>query len=234
MKHTLHRPLVPLTTALTLALALSLSACSQDEPAAFEETATQAVDTSAEPAADESSLDDSTETEPENIESAVDEGDNTADATDDVTEQSASAAGIDPSTLGEPVATVTVPANVQGDNDATMDVSLYSLTRDGETVVGVFSFHVNSENGDDEARWIYHYLGSQSWNPHLIDTTNLHRHDVLMQSGVRAATDHQGVKFRPGQTLFAYAAFAAPPADIDTVTVSLVDGGAAVQEVPVQ
>lgn len=231
MKHALRRPLVPLATTLALALSmsLSLSACSQDEPAAFEETATQ-PSAAAEPAAEDDVNDEAEATEDAGTTPAP----ATTDAPDDVTAQSAAAAGVDLNSLGEPIATVSVPAQVEGDPDATMDVSLYSLTRDGETVIGAYSFHVRSDTGSDDARWVYDYLGGQAWHPHLVDTQNLTRHDVLRQGATFAMTDYQGVKFRPGQTLFAYAAFAAPPADVTTMTVSLLDGAQPVSEVPVR
>lgn len=214
MTHALHRPLAPL--ALSVALALSLAACSQDAPAQFEDTATQQMSSPSTEAA-----------------GATPTGSDAED-TDDVTAQSAVAAGVDLASVGDPIATVSVPAQVEGDPEATMDISLYSLTRDGETVIGIYSFTVRSETGADDAEWIYDYLGKQGWVPHLIDTQNLTRHDVLRQGATLAMTDYQGVQFRPGQTLFAYAAFAAPPADVTTMTVSLVDGAAAVPEVPVR
>lgn len=231
MKLALHRPLVPLSMAL--ALGLTLSACSEDEPAAFEDTATQGSVAGSEPT--EETEDDAAPTAETGPTAESDTADTTAtDGSDDVTARSAEAAGVDLSAIGDPIATTTVPAVVEGDNEATMDVCLYSLTRDGETLVGAFSFQVNSETGADDARRIYDYLGHHRWTPHLVDTTNLTRHDVLAQGSVLAMTDDLGVKFRPGQTLFAYAAFAAPPADVDTMTVSLVDSGAPAQEVPVQ
>lgn len=143
---------------------------------------------------------------------------------DDVEQESASAAGIDLDALAAPIATATVPAVVEGDPDATMEVSLLSLERDGETVIGTFSFTVDADG--EEAGWLWDYLGGQSWRPFLVDTTNLTRHDVLMSPGTYAMTSSQGLKFRPGQTMYGFAAFAAPPADVTTLTVQLVEGAA--------
>lgn len=226
MKNALHRPLLP----LALAAALTLSACSDGESATFEQSATQADDTAPETEAAGSDTAGSADT----ADAAGATSGAGGDAEDDVTEQSAAAAGVDPAQLGEPIATVTVPAVVEDDPEASMDVHLYSLRRDGETVVALFSFTVSSEDGSDDARWIYHYLGDTSWRPFLVDTTNLTRHDVLGSSGTRAMTDYQGVKFRPGQTLYAFAAFAAPPEGVDTVTVNIDAGAPAVAEVPIQ
>lgn len=228
MKNTLHRPLA--LSTLAVALAVGLSACSPDQPAAFEESTAPAP---ASPSED-SGADAAAPSDPAQDGTGAGTEVGAEETVDEVTDQSAQEAGVDPQSLPEPIGTVTVPAQVEGDPDATMDINLHSLTRDGKTLVGIFSFQVQSDSDTDEARWIYDYLGGQGWSPHLIDTVNLNRHDVLLHTGVKAMTDYQGIKFRPGQTLFAYAAFAAPPADVDTVTVSVVDGSAALQQVPVQ
>lgn len=220
MKKTRQTRLVP----VALAAALVLSAC-QGETAQFED-GTQESPVAAQPAQDPAG---GTDDAPE--EATDDAGE---EATDDVTARSAAAAGVDPATVGPAVATGTVPVKVSGDPDATMDVSIHSLTREGKTVVGIFSFTVSSKATDAEPEWLYDYLGSQSWRPHLIDTVNLTRHDVLREGTTVAMTDSQGSNyFRPGQTVYGYAAFAAPPEDVDSMLVSLVEGAPSA-EVPLQ
>lgn len=210
MKHALHRPLVP----LALVAALTLSACAGEE-ASFEDAGTQ--QSIAAQAGD----------------AGADDASGTADSPeDDVTAQSAAAAGIDLNDLGEPIGTATIPAIVSGDNDATMDITLHQLRRDGDTVVATYSFLVHADSEDPE--WIYDYLGAESWRPFLIDTVNLNRHDVLGENGQWVMTGSQGAKFRPGQTYYAMAVFAAPPADVTTMTAQLVDGAPAVTEAPIQ
>lgn len=201
MTTALRRPLVP----LTLAAALFLSGCSLGAPAQFEESASPAPAQSA-------------------------SGDDDA-AAEQVADDSASAAGINPGDLGDPIAVSTIPAVVEGDPEATMDVALLDLRRDGDTVLMNISFRVNSEDGQDNARWIYHYLGGQIWQPHLIDSTNLTRYDVLGIFPNQAATNSQGSMFSPGQTFYAYAAFAAPPADVESLNVQLVDGAPLIMDV---
>lgn len=247
MKNALHRPLVP----LALAAALALSACSNEEPATFEDTgaqaAQQAQETSAGAGQDQAEPDDQelTDDQPadqagagatEAATGAADAAGATAGSPADEgsSEGSAAAAGVEPAELGEPIGTAVVPATVSGDPEATMEVSLYSLQRDGSTVVGTYSFTVHSEDGDDDARWIYHYLGDASWAPFLVDTTNLTRHDVLGESATRAMTDFQGAKFRPGTTFYAYASFAAPPEGVTTMTAYVVDGAPAIPDVEIQ
>ncbi len=142
---------------------------------------------------------------------------------DGVVDGSAAAAGVDLTDLGDPVATAEIPASVEGDPEATMTVQLFGLEKQGETVVATFAFTVNSEDGSDEQRQLYHYLGNTGWHPYAIDTVNLNKHGVL--GGAKTGqTDYQGSRFKPGQTFYDYASFAAPPADVTTMDVMMVDG----------
>lgn len=143
------------------------------------------------------------------------------DAGGTVIDEDAAAAGVDLTAVGEPVATAEVPATVAGDPDATMTVALYGLQRRNGTVVATYSFTVHSDTETDPA-WLYDYLGDQGWRPYAVDSVNLNKHGVI-GSG-EAQTRYQGTKFRPGQTFYAFAIFAAPPEDVTTMDVLLVDG----------
>lgn len=156
---------------------------------------------------------------------------------DPVVDEDAQAAGVDLTDVGEPIASAEVPAAVEGDPEATMTVSLHGLTRQDETLVAVYSFRVEaSEAASTDPRWIYHYAADQGWNPYAVDTTNLNRHGVLSDSTgtIRSQTEYQGPKFRPGQTLYAYAMFAAPPEDVTTMDVLLIDGAPLATEVEIR
>lgn len=150
-----------------------------------------------------------------------------------VADDDATGAGVDLTDLGEAVATATIPAIVEGDAGATMTVSLYGLRRTDNTLAATFSFLVTSATSDKE-EWIYTYLGNQAWSPYAIDTVNLNKHGVMNKDLKKAQTDYQGVKFRPGQTLYAFAVFAAPPADVASMDVSLVDGAPLATGVKIQ
>lgn len=145
----------------------------------------------------------------------------------------ADAVNIDPDNLPPSLGTVTVPAVVKDDPAATMEVNLLGLRRQDKVVVATYSFVVKSDKSTT-ARWLYSYLGDKGWKPTLVDTKNLKLHDVLEGDGGKAMTESQGSMFAPGQTYFAYAAFAAPPADVTDMTVKAVDGGAAFLAVPLQ
>lgn len=190
----------PTTAIASLALVLSLGACSLG---------------SDDTAADQQSPDDT---------SAVGESPSAAPSGEPGSPESA---GLDPDNLPEPVAAATVPARAgEGDqSDATMTVELLGLSREGRTVVGQFAFTIDAAAGS-EPNHLYHYLGNSGWAPFFIDNTNLKRHRVLSDSSgvIRAQTDYQGGKFGPGQTFYAFAVFAAPPEDVTEVDVAMVDG----------
>ncbi|MDO5661159.1 MAG: hypothetical protein Q4G40_00560 [Brachybacterium sp.] len=155
-----------------------------------------------------------------------------ADAEQIVADDGAEEAGIDVQALGDPVATVEIPAAVEGDPEATLTAELYPLERRGDTVLATVAFSVTSEMSSDD-RWLYHYLGDRRWTPHAIDTVNLRKHEVMGGRGGAqlAQTDSQGAKFRPGETFYAYAVFAAPPADVETMDVMVVEGAPLVKDV---
>lgn len=144
---------------------------------------------------------------------------------DTVIDEETQAAGVNPADLGEPVFTAEIPAVVDGDPEATMTVSLYGLRRSGETLIATFSFLVNSSAKDVESSWLWDYLGGQGWNPFAVDTVNLNRHGVMKSDQNQyTQTEYQGTEFLPGQTFYAFAMFAAPPKDVTTMDVNLVDG----------
>lgn len=143
-----------------------------------------------------------------------------------VESESAREAGIDLTTLPAPIVSGRIPAQVSDDPDATMEIALYSLRRTGKVVTATFSFRVHSAGDRTGTGMLFGYLGGEIWRPYLVDTINLRRHGVLTGDGVGAQTSSnlRGQRFRPGQTLYAYAMFAAPPTDVTMVDVQLVSG----------
>lgn len=160
---------------------------------------------------------------PTDASSAPEASDGQEGADESVLDEDAPSAGVDLTAAGDPVAEATVPATVSGDPEATMNVALHSLEWSGETVVAIFSFRVDSSKNSDSTD-LYNYLGMKGWHPYAIDTVNLNRHGVIGQSANRAQTAYQGTRFAPGQTLYGYAMFTAPPQDVTTMDVSLIDG----------
>lgn len=148
-----------------------------------------------------------------------------------VESQSAQEAGVDLTNLPAPIASGTMPATVDGDPNATLTVALHSLKRSGKVVTAVFSFRVTSTV--QASTNLFNYLGRSVWFPYLVDVDNLNRHDTLSGGGARAMTDTVlSPKFSPGQTFFAYAMFAAPPASVTSMNVQMTSGLPTVIGVP--
>ena len=143
---------------------------------------------------------------------------------------SAAQAGVDLTNLPAPIASATIAAHVSGDPNAKLTINLHQLRRTGKVVTATFSFQVTSTV--TEADSLFDYLNRQSWWPYLVDTQNLKRHDVVTGGGARAKTDDL-TSFAPGQTLYAYAMFAAPPQDVTTVDVQMLGGAPTATNVPI-
>ncbi|WP_205859397.1 hypothetical protein [Phycicoccus flavus] len=157
-----------------------------------------------------------------------------ASAAPSVVPSSAETAGVDPANPPDPIASVTIPAVSPDETDpkATLEVDLLSLRREGRIVVATFAFTPTSTDTKDG--WLYDWLGGQSWQPYLVDTTNLRRHDVLRSSDGRYyRSNYQGSRFASGQTWYAYAGFAAPPDGVSTLDVAAVDGAPAFRGVTI-
>ena len=110
------------------------------------------------------------------------------------------------------------------DPNATWTVNLHQLKREGETVTAYVSFTLNSTA--KEAKDFFFLNGSLIWKPFLIDNVNLKKHTPLSTTNSQhyAMTPMEDVDLMPGQTTYAFATFAAPPADVKQMDVSLMDG----------
>ena len=149
-----------------------------------------------------------------------------------VESESAQQAGVDLTNLPAPIASGTTAATVDGDPDATMTVALHSLKRGGKVLTAVFSFRVTSTVATSAS--LYKYMGGTVWFPYLVDTDNLNRHDPLTGGGASAKTDTSlSPKFSPGQTVYAYAMFAAPPAAVTTMNVQIMSNLPTVVAAPI-
>lgn len=205
--------------ALAVAAALALSACSGDDGAATDDS-TATVQKSVEPA-------DGGTTQPGTTEPESDTG----TATDDVTSQSAAQAGVDPTQLGDPIATAERPAQDDDDPEAMLRYDVYGLWRSGETVTLIAG--VTPQTSSDQQQNLFGWTGSSSHDIVLIDTVNLRRHDILGQDATRAVTGAASGSFGNGQTMYLYAVFAAPPQDVTTMNI-LMGGLPAITDVPLQ
>ncbi|SHW80830.1 Uncharacterised protein [Mycobacteroides abscessus subsp. abscessus] len=120
-----------------------------------------------------------------------------------------------------PIFTTEAPVVVKGDPNATVTASLHGLKREGETVTALYSFKLNTTV--KEAQGFFYLNGNERWTPFVIDTKNLRKHTPLATENTqeRAMTELHDVDIMPGQTAYAFATFAAPPADVKTMDVML-------------
>lgn len=141
-------------------------------------------------------------------------------------------AGVDPTKPPKPIASVTMPANSEADEPTDMTVDLISLKRQGDLMVltvGVTPDKASKAKPSTFFKW------TQSvFSPQVIDTKNLKVHNVAKADSLQVATGSSTVEFGPDQTMYMYAAFAAPPEDVDTVTVKAVEGAPPFTGVKVQ
>lgn len=147
-------------------------------------------------------------------------------------DDAADEAGVDPKKPPKPLASVTMPANSEADEPADMTVDLISLKRQGELMVLTVGITPDEESDAGPSTFINWTEGV--FSPQVIDTKNLKVHNVAKSKAVQVATGSSTVEFGPGQTLYMYAAFAAPPKDVDTVTVKAADGAPPFTGVKVQ
>lgn len=123
-----------------------------------------------------------------------------------------------------PIFTTERPVEVKEDPNATLTVNLHQLKREGETVTAYVSFTLNTTA--KEAKGFFYLNGSSRWRPFLLDNVNLKKHTPLSTTNSQhyAMTPMEDVDLMPGQTVYAFATFAAPPADVKQMDVSLMDG----------
>ncbi|MDK8802677.1 hypothetical protein QP880_01000 [Dermabacter hominis] len=124
-----------------------------------------------------------------------------------------------------PIFTTEAPVVVKGDPNATVTASLHGLKREGETVTALYSFKLNTTVKEEQS--FFRLLGSHMWRPFIIDTKNLRKHKPLSDEyeNNSAMTQLHDVDIMPGQTAYAFATFAAPPADVKTMDVMLLPTG---------
>lgn len=200
-------------TAAVAAAGLTLAGCSGSDDQPAESPATGVAD-------------ESTTT---NDEGAADEA--TEGSSGDPTEQRADGsaeAGVDPANPPEPIATVEMPARGGGNTEATVKVDLLDLRREDKLLVMTVGFTPEQEEGEGEPQNLFQWLGSKSWSPQVVDSTNLTIHDVVAAEGSvggqgEVKTAVVGNRFAPGQTQYGVAVFAAPPAGA-TLSIKVTDG----------
>lgn len=148
-------------------------------------------------------------------------------------DQAARDAGIDPKNPPKPVATVPLAIpGAKGEKPAAFD--LLGLERKDDLMLLTASVTIDASSTGDAQDFFGWF--DRRWYPQVIDTRNLKVHDVVTADDQRVMSDTGALtqEVGPGQTLYLFAAFAAPPQDVSTVTVRLTDNSPAIQGVKVQ
>lgn len=219
-------------TAVALAAALTVTACSGDDDTADsggQQTVTQETDSAEGSATDDST----TEGEDASTDEATDAGTDTGtDDADPGEAESAAEAGIDPHALGDPVGTYEVGAAGTQDPDATMRAEIFPLQREGDIVTLVTRWTLDAQ--ESESGSFRALLGQASGlgTVSLVDPVNL-RHHRVVEAGGRALASPTLDTYKGGGSRYWSAVFAAPPEDVTSMTV-LFPGLPAVPDVPIR
>jgi len=172
------------------------------------------------------------QTAKETATAAVSSASGSPSASADPEENGSAAAGVGLEALAHPIATVEAKTAMEKDPEGTVKVDLLSLKRKDKLLI--LTGAVTPTTSLAEPQSLFRALGSHSWTPLLVDTTNLKQYSVVRARGSRLASGDLMVKAASGQPMFVYAVFAAPPADVTKINVLFADSIPALTDVPIQ
>jgi hypothetical protein len=153
-------------------------------------------------------------------------------ASADPEENGSAAAGVGLEALDNPIATVKARTGMEKDPEGTVKVDILGLKRKDKLLI--LTAAVTPTNSLAEPQSLFRVLGSHSWSPTLVDTTNLKQYSVVRAKGGRLASGDLSVKAGSGQPMFVYAVFAAPPADVTKINILFADSIPALTDVTIQ
>lgn len=152
--------------------------------------------------------------------------------TADPSQNGAADAGVDPQQQGKPVATTTVPVGYKEDHKAKAKIDILSLKRSGKLLV--LTAAVTPQLSDDSLQpTLFALMGNHSFDPSLVDSVNLKQYSVVGGAGPMHSSDI-AVRAGSGSSMFVYAVFAAPPADVAKLDVNFYDGVPTFVGVPIR
>jgi len=151
---------------------------------------------------------------------------------EDVGDNGAISAGIDPMKPPKPITSFTAPAPYEKDPAATARFDIYSIKRQGK--LAILTLSVTPTFSTVEAPSLYSLMGSHSLAPTLIDPVNLREYKVVSSGSGNLSSNDMSAKTLSGKPMFLWAAFAAPPTNVSRVTLNLYDTLPGITGVPVQ
>lgn len=223
----------------TAALAmLTLTACSADEPAEFEEgePAGQVEETSEEDLeeseAPEQDEDADAEDAPEDEDEPTQDGAAQEEEDDDADDESGSAGQEGP--LDPEDAIETIVYEVPGESSNSVEVGLHSLRVVDEVMLLELSFTGEFYDRDEHA--VFGMFGGENLYPVLNDRQNLKQYTLLGPSEWDTWSTDVGassLNYESGQTAPYWGYYSAPIDDIDSITVTVVPGAIEFEDVEI-
>jgi len=150
----------------------------------------------------------------------------------DVVDSGAASAGIDPMKPPKPVTSFTAPAPYVKDPEATARFDIYSIKRQGK--LAILTLSVTPTFSTVDPAGLFSLMGNHLFSPTLIDPVNLREYKVVSTRSGNLSTSDISTKTPSGKPIFVWAAFAAPPANVGSVTLNLYDTLPGIAGVPVQ
>jgi hypothetical protein len=148
----------------------------------------------------------------------------------DPTANGATAAGVDPSNPGPPIATATAPVAMFDDARAKLKIDVLSLKRKDKLLI--LTLQVTPDNSLTGPKALFTLLGNHFWSPALIDSVNLKEYDTVSGSG-QLQSGVTGVSAASGQPMYLYAVFAAPPAGVTSLNLIFTSSVPALNDIPI-
>lgn len=141
-------------------------------------------------------------------------------------------AGVEVNDLDDAVATQTV---TKAGSDVEIELSVFPIEVRGDVQivrVGVTpTSNLSNRNGTES---LFGLFGNNGFRPQLIDRENLKVYSVLTDAPKQWAIDPVAAKAARGETIIAWAIYAAPEDDVDVFDVMIQDGWPAFTDVPVE
>ena len=154
-------------------------------------------------------------------------------ASADPSQNGAADAGVDLATDGPALATASGRIPTDADPEASVTAEVLGLKRNGKLLVLTARLtRTTTQTGQSEA--LFNILGNAFFAPYLVDPVNLKQYTVVTSAtGARLTSQESAVRAFPGQPMYVFAVFAAPPADVTTLDVTVHPQIPTMQGVPV-
>ena len=150
----------------------------------------------------------------------------------DKVDNGAAAANIDPANPPKAIASLTAPLPYDEDPKTTGRFDVYSLKRQGKLVLLTFSLTPNFSTAKPASLFLLQ--GGRLFDPTLTDPVNLRAYRVVKADGRALSSGNNQSRSHSGEPMFLWAAFAAPPTNVEKVNLNIFDTLPTFIDVPIQ